>query len=96
MRMPVYPDLYIKFNIYSYINKNYNLTKTKNYSYLRSLFNGIPNIDVMGRIRCADTTTLLNPHPDACQYFDHFFTSPTYKNFLKTKIDDYIERQMNL
>lgn len=55
----------------------------------------VPYFDIMGRIRCRDTTIHLTPHEDAF-FLDHFFTSPTYVNPIKYRINEYVDRQKKL
>ena len=52
----------------------------------------VTNIDRDVRARCGSTIIELDPHPDAFpQSFDHFLTSPTYKDHIHEHIMNFIQ-----
>lgn len=70
----------------AYINKNL-CQKVYHYASKNDI---VPKIDVIGRMRCQDTTKILEPHPYA-QGQDHSFQSPTYSDIIRDHIDEYLE-----
>lgn len=49
----------------------------------------VPLCDVLGRLRCKDTTTILDRHPEA-SFWDHDFNSKTYEVTIKNHVELYI------
>ncbi len=50
----------------------------------------VPYIDLIGMVRERDTTLLLKSHPHS-HLHDHNFQSPTYKEALRYRIDNYLQ-----
>ncbi len=59
--------------------------------HYRSTRDIVPLLDLVGAARCRDTTTVLDPHPDA-PWFDHSFDSPTYRDIKEYHIQKYQEQ----
>jgi len=49
----------------------------------------IPLLDMAGRQRYRETIISLEPHKDANPWFDHSFSSPTYRSVLREGIEKY-------
>ena len=51
----------------------------------------IPYLDFRGYNKNKDSIFKIKPHPDA-KLLDHNFDSPSYRDLLERKINDYIEK----
>lgn len=60
----------------------------KQVNHYRSTRDFVPLFDIFGASRCAETTTVLKPHPNA-PLFDHAYSSPTYAKVISDHIDDF-------
>ena len=76
-----------------YISKNlcYKVTHLESSDF-------VPRLDRRGRLECADTIIVLEPHPDVSwfnqvTYQDHAFSSPTYQEFISKYIKNFIKEE---